>query len=323
MAHYPFPMYARQFMDSAKTHYDDLVWEKMNDRYRRIGRDIKMLYEKKIISTLSPRKMTVEDCKEYILYRRSLINPRTQELFTEAEHRHDQSAMKLLFKYPKVRNTAFEDCLMYYPHIKARDIHKRKPPLTDEQYSILKAKCDLVAENCPDDWYAVLPYGIVGFYLGTASRTIEGQFCDVHNIDLDNMTIQLDIVKGIDTYGDPRVVPIHPDFQPIIKAFLILRARLLSERKLENKALFINIRGDGNGRLSDKSIRYHKTKVEKELGFKFDIRKTRRTRCMLMKKKLIRTDVACRVAGNSERVFEKYYGIVENTDAVDIVKDQW
>ena len=323
MSHYPFPEYARRFMDSAKTHYGSITWEKMNARYRRIGRDIRMLYNLDIISTLSPRKMTVKDCKAYIEYRRSLVNPMTHELFTDAEHRHDQSAMKLLFKYPDVRNTAFEDCLAYYPHLKAKDHHKRKPKLTDEQYNTLRDLTTYFAETYPDDWNFILTYGIVGFYLATGCRTLEGQYCDVDNIDLENMTVKFDIVKGIDTYGEPRIVPIHPDFHPIIKTYLILRNRQLSDRKLENPALFPNIRGDNNGRLSDKTLRYYKTKVEEAVGFKFDFRTTRRTRCMLMKKKRIPTDVACRIAGNTERIFERHYGIVENDDAVNYVKERW
>ena len=92
MGRYPFLDYATEYMDSRRCDYSEASWKTIIRRYRRMDCDMISLKECGRISILSPVKLIDEDVKQYIMYRKGLMNSNT-------EVNHDIGALNNILVY--------------------------------------------------------------------------------------------------------------------------------------------------------------------------------------------------------------------------------
>lgn len=98
---------------------------------------------------------------------------------------------------------------------------------------------------------------------------------DVH-INGDTAEIFASHVNGKKKYGKSRLIAVHPDGVPMLERYLEARKVQLGKKRQTKDSLFPPIRYNYTF-LSDKSMRKIKSKVEEDIGAKFELRKYRRT----------------------------------------------
>jgi len=128
------------------------------------------------------------------------------------------------------------------------------------------------------DWRVRQAYALVVLCLSTGLRPKEVRLCNVGDLDTASWRIRAIHVKGEDTYGQAREIPIDPRGRSTIKRYLAKRAEMISKRCPMTQALFLALNDkDGDGYFSSNSLRKLKRIVEAETGTKFELRACRRT----------------------------------------------
>lgn len=143
-----------------------------NRRYKRIERKIIELKEKGVISTMSPKNMTPEDVREFILYSKERLSP--------SDVVHEINAMKKLLIH--LDNNAVDVCLNHYPGLKptVRGV-KRKPSMPDEMYEKILARSK---ELDPTDYKLIRAYAFVLLCINTGTRNKEIRYATVCDLDI-------------------------------------------------------------------------------------------------------------------------------------------
>jgi Site-specific recombinase XerD len=311
MARYPFMTYVNDLMTRMKDVYADITWDTVMRRYRRINKDILKLHQEGKISTTSPVLMTVDDVRAYLTYRYSLK-------YSGKEYSHDQSAMKKLFEFSK--NIAFENCLMLYPALKARKNSKRLPPMEDDLYKKILGNASKLR---PNDFLHHRAYCLVLLCARTGCRTKEIRLIEMKDLDTEEWELNIAHVKGEDSYGEPRSVPIKPEVRPIIESYLLLRKNWLIANSMESDALFPSKITD-DGFLTTNSLRKIKGLVEKETDAKFDFRTLRRTYGQqLIDSGVDIESVSVSMGHATTKTTEGFYARKRNSKANDRIRQSW
>lgn len=263
MGRYPFRDYVDQYMDSMHGVYAEETWKTRNRRYKRMEQHLIALKNKGRISTLSPKNMTDEDVRTYLLERREQVSP--------ADLVHEVVALRRLLE--SVQNPAVTLCLAKYPGLRPVVKHVRLPSMTDDVYDRILGRS---AELDPTDFELVRAYALVLLCLRTGCRNKEIRLTQVRDLDTASWIMDIIHVKGESTYGLPRRVPVHPEVRPIILTYLLLRGKWLVDNRCDSPALFPS-KESKDGYLSGNSIRMIKDRVERDLGIRFELRACRRT----------------------------------------------
>jgi hypothetical protein len=108
MGRHPFGEYAEKYMESVRGVYAEETWKNRARRYRRMGQKMIELKNEGKISTTSPKTMTPEDVRVYILY--------CKERVSTADLAHEVNALRRLLNF--VDNHAVEICLNHNPGLK-------------------------------------------------------------------------------------------------------------------------------------------------------------------------------------------------------------
>ena len=257
--------YVDEYMSIRKNTLAFGTYKRMYARYRRQNRDIIRLRSIKKISSTSPAKMKPEDVRAYILYRLSL------EL-SNKEMSHDISALSGLFTF--AGNIALQTCLQRDPSLKP---YGRAPRLPSMDHTDIVKIFDTYG-SCPKDWKHIRAYSLVFLCISCGLRNKEVRLANVSDLDTETWMLNIVHVKGEDTYGEPRTVPVRPEIRPILSEYLALRTKMQAEQNVNNSALFFsNDSRSEDGHLSANSLRIFKKLVETESGVDFDLRKCRRT----------------------------------------------
>ena len=311
MAKYPFMTYVNDLMKRYKASYADATWNNLFRRYRRMNKDVKRLHKEGKISTMSPKKMTVDDVHAYLSYRRSLN-------LSSKENSHEESALKKLFKF--VRNKAFDDFMIDNPALKARKKQTRLPPLDDSTYQrILEISKNLE----PNDHRRQRAYCLVLLCVRSGARTKEIRLAEIDDLDTKNWMFDIVHVKGEDTYGEPRSVPIHPEIRHVVESYLVLREKRMTDESIISKALFPSP-DSKDGFLAANTLRDIKRIVESDVGERFDFRKLRRT----FGQQLVDSDidiesVSVAIGHSTTKTTELYYARRKSEAANAKIRSTW
>ena len=108
MSKYPFGEYATAYMESMRGIYAETTWKTRSRRYRRMERKLIQLKEEKRIKTMSPKSMSEDDVKEYILFCKEQVSSE------DLNHEIDALRKVLLF----AGNSAVDVCLNHNPGLK-------------------------------------------------------------------------------------------------------------------------------------------------------------------------------------------------------------
>lgn len=212
MSRYPFVEYAREYMDSMHGYYSEATYTRYLRRYERMAREMVDHYNAGKISTTSPKRMTAEDVRYHLTYRKGLGH-------SASEYGHEVTTMIVLFDY--CENPAVRTCLRKYPLLRPVNKHVRLGSLSGSEYDRILSRMAEVSGS--DDYRLVRSYAMLAVFLGCGPRTKELRFIDVNDLDTREWVLDIIHVKGEDTYGQPRTVPVPPGFRPVISRYLELR----------------------------------------------------------------------------------------------------
>ena len=311
MNKHPFMRYAQRYMDSMIGVYAEISWNSVMRRFRRMERDLMALKEKNVISTASPKRMTAEDVKQHLIYRKS----------TGAGHsdiRHEISSMRGLFAF--LENPAAEMCMSKNPQLKPKGRRGRLPSMPDDIYKKILVRSE---EIDSDDRDMIRAYALVLLTLRAGNRNKEVRLANMEDLDTENWLFHIIHTKGEGTYGHPRTIPIHPEVRPIIKRYLALREKILNENSKASKALFPTWTGK-NEHLSSNSLRVIKSRVEKDINERFDLRMCRRTFGQQYKDAGADIETISVMMGHaSTKTTEEYYCRLSERDAINNIREIW
>lgn len=262
MSRYPFIEYARSYMESMQGYYSEATYTRYLRRYERMSREMVEHQKSGKISTSSPRSMTAEDVRYHLTYRKSLG-------YSASEYGHEITTMIVLFDF--CENTAVRTCLRKYPLLRPVNKHVRLGSLTEAENARIMTRLSEVSSS--DDYRIVRSYAMLAVFLGCGPRTKELRFMDLHDLDTGQWTLDIVHVKGEDTYGEPRTVPVPPGFRPIISKYLELRG---SYNPLRSPALFPPSRGS-NRYMVGNTVRQILSIALDDLGLDVDPRTLRRS----------------------------------------------
>jgi len=260
MGRYPFEEYSRKFMEDVKVIYSEAYWLRCNRRYKRIARDLKTHLEGKHISTTSPSRMSVDDITYHLKYRKCLN-------LSKSEYSHEVSALNALFDY--CENSSLRACLRKYPLLKPNSVHELKPSMKNDSYKRIIEYIPLEYGN----YIRVRAYAMVSVFLGCGLRTKELRCAYAADLHTKSWILDVIHVKGEDSYGYQRSVPVPPEFRDAITAYLKMRR---DNNSTDSPALFPPSRGK-NQYMSDNNIRKICSLVTEETGVEFNPRICRRT----------------------------------------------
>ena len=265
MSRYPFEEYSDRFLESMVGVYSDATLTKYRRRYRRMARDLRRLHDEGKVSTTSPRSMDVEDVRAHLQYRRSLD-------LSKSEYSHEVTALTVLFDF--CENMAVRTCLRQYPLLRPTARRPRLPSLEPDVYDRIARRINEVAHlEDPHCYPLVRSYAMLAVFLGCGARTKELRFMTIQDLNTDEWLLDIVHVKGEETYGQPRCVPVPPEFRPILLSYLSMRP---FHNPDVSPALFPPSRGS-NQYLTGNSIRSILSVACDDLGLDLDPRILRRT----------------------------------------------
>lgn len=274
-------------------------------------RDMIYLKEEGRISTLSPAKLTEEDVKQFIIFRKGKEN-------SNSDVNHDISALDNLLVY--VGNIAVQRCLQKYPGLKPKCKQPRLPPLPKDVYSRILEEYEARDSNNISE---VRAFAVVLMSIGLGTRNMELRLADVADLDTNNWVMYIKHVKGEDSYGEPRKVPVPPEIRPVILQYLLLRERWLKDNSASSNALFFSFNGRA-GHLSGNSFRDVKSKIERIIGRKFELRDCRRAFGQNYVDKDLNIEAVSVLMGHATtKTTEGYYCRKSQDDAMDQARKVW
>ncbi len=262
MSRYPFEEFANKFMASMDGVYSEATFVRYTRRYKRMGLDIRNHSEKGLISTTSPKRMTPEDVRVHLKYRKSLG-------YSDSEYAHEVTTMIVLFDF--CENSAVRTCLRKYPLLRPNSKHVRLPSLDPDVYDRIVSRVSDVALS--DDYRLIRSYAMLSVFLGCGPRTKELRFINIGDLDTREWILDIVHVKGENTYGFPRSVPVPPEFREILTRYIGLRERYNSS---DSEALFPPSRGSTEY-LVGNSVRKILSIALDDLGIDTEPRTLRRT----------------------------------------------
>lgn len=311
MGRHPFGEYAEKYMESVRGVYAEETWKNRARRYKRMGQKLIELKNDGRISTTSPKTMTPEDVRVYILY--------CKERVSTADLAHEVNALRRLLNF--VDNHAVEICLNHNPGLKPSFRGtRRKGVMQDEVYDMILERSKTVD---PLDFARIRAYTLVLMCINTGTRNKEIRFAEVRDLDTNSWMFDIVHVKGEATYGQPREVPIRPEIRQLILTYLLARQRWVVDNSVKSQALFPS-KDSADGFLSGNAIRKIKEVVERDLGIEFDLRECRRTFGQrYLDSDLDIESVSVLMGHSSTKTTESFYSRKRMTKAVESAKRTW
>ena len=138
------------------------------------------------------------------------------------------------------------------------------------------------------------------------------RYAKVRNLQYkeDGYWLWLDVVKGQNTYGEARHVPVLPFGESFVERYLESRNALLEELGLKSDALIPSLVEDAPF-TSDKTLRKLKDHASRDIGLEFDLRILRCTFAQYLVDSEVDFSVVQRAMGhnNPNTAYKNYAGI--------------
>ncbi len=311
MARYPFKENVATLMEQRRGSITDVSWKSLERRYRRIERDLIMLHQKGEVSSLAPSKMSESDVKALITYRKGLGVGASDII-------HDISALDQLLQ--SQNNTAVRTCLGKNPALRPTKRNARLPPLSDDTYGRILDGWSGIDHG---DFHQVRAFAMVLLYIGTGARNKELRLADLSDLDTGNWLIHFRHVKGEDSYGDPRHVPVPAEIRGVVTIYLERRDAWLRAHGAVSDALFFAMDGRYS-HLSSNSVRKIKQRVERAIGEEFELRDCRRAFGQIYLNKGLEIEKVSVLMGHATtKTTETYYCRNCSIEAANRAKELW
>lgn len=159
--------------------------------------------------------------------------------------------------------------------------------------------------------------------LNTGTRNKEIRFAEVKDLDTTNWILDIVHVKGEDSYGMRRQVPIAPEIHQLILEYLLARQKWMADFSVNSPALFPSRESD-DGFLAGNTIRQIKKVVEDDIGVSFELRQCRRTFGQRNLDRGLDIESASVLMGHSTtNTTERFYSRMKLEKAQDNLKNVW
>ncbi len=266
MSRYPFTDCLSEYMPAEFGHISSDTYGTSRRRLVQIGKIFHEMKQSGRVSTDNPRKIVAKDIDAFVGYRKGHGIANSTIL-------KDLGLMDKFLMF--FDNNAVSEFKSKYPAHYPKKYKKRAPAMEEAVVGKILAR----AMEIPTfDWKLTEAYGLVSLAICTGLRPKELRMMYLDNVHVsgDFAEVLAVHVKGEDSYGTARWIPVHPDGVPILKRYLEARALKLKVRNKTSAALFPPIRG------TEEFIGYNmveklKKAVEDDVGEKFELRKCRRT----------------------------------------------
>lgn len=301
---YPFQAAANKFLDSYVGVYSEGMWVELERRYRKLNHQLYWLWKEKKIESMDPAKMSAEDIKQYVLWRRS-------KGLKDTSIAHDITAIGNLCDFVN-GNRCVQIARSRYPMLFAKKRKVRLPVIEREDFAKICKIADSHTET--SNPLTVRKYAAVMLCLCAGLRTQELQYSKVANLSKDMTTLFLDHVKGMGSYGSERYVPVRRECFPIMSLWLQIRPE---------DSEYIFPAKDG-GVLVTNTLRKGCREVVAETGVEFDFRKCRRTYAQyLVDEGLFIQEVSVVLGHSSTKTTESSYARPRDDRVIRKVVEMW
>ncbi len=266
MGRYPFTECVNEYLPSEEGHLAPSTMDALGRRLRQIAGIFHDLKTEGLVSTENPKKVTAEDIDAFVGYRRkngakaATVNKDLGCLMKMLIYFDNDAVLKFRTKYPA-----------HYP----KRYKRRGPSIEEEKVQAIIGRAMQISLT---NWEMMEAYGLVTLAICTGFRPKELRMLSVNNVNVTDKGIEIyaEHVKGEGLYGVARWVAVHPDGVPVLLRYLEARRLRLEKAGKREDALFPPLKKKG-GYLSYGRIRTLKSFVEEDLGFRFELRKCRRT----------------------------------------------
>ena len=301
---YPFMAAVNRFMESYFGVYAPGMYSELQRRYPKISKQLIELEIEGKISTTDPSKLTPEDIKAYVTYLKS-------KKLKEASVSHDLSAIRNLCMFIS-GNNCVEVAKIQYPILFQRQRHVRLPVTERPEFERI---CEYANSFSPAGNYRLIRGAAeVMLTYGAGLRTQETQHTKIRHLDPQLRYIYLDHVKGMNSYGSCRTVPIRPEAAHILSVWLKVR-------KSDSEYLFPNQQGQF---LSTNSFEVDRRFFVANSGIEFDYRKCRRTYAQYLIDEGIPIEEVAVILGHaSSRTTERAYARPRDDRVVRKIIEKW
>jgi integrase/recombinase XerD len=254
--------------------------------------------------------MTEGDVREYLLHCKEILAP--------SDMVHEVNALRNLLLF--AGNNAVDVCMNHNPGLKPRNKPSRKASMDEETYRRILARSSQID---PSDYPMVRAYTLVLLCLNAGTRNKEIRLAEVDDLDTENWVLHIEHVKGEDSYGQSRDVPIPPEIRQLVRIFLLGRKKTMVDKNCDSHALFpSNCSSDGF--CSGNTLRRYKDMVERDLGIKFDLRQCRRTFGQrYLDRDLDIESVSVLMGHSTTRMTETFYSRRRLDSAISKARDAW
>lgn len=304
MSRYPFDEFSNKYLEVMTGVYAPVTLQHTRRRLRRMGLDIRQHHADGRISTTSPKLMTVEDVRVHLVYRRSLG-------YSAKEYSHELTAMTGLFDF--VGNGAVRACLKKYPQLKPTSPRRSRLPVntSDDCRRMIETMDDAADHGDPQD---VRACAMMALFLGCGCRTKELAAIEEQDLDLGAGTLDIIHVKGEDSYGEARTVPVPPWALGILETYLQIKPRTII---LFPSPMDQPLSGNSIRRILDHALRMADVDSEPRM-----LRRTFGQNYLDMGIDSIES-VSILMGHASTRTTEKYYARRRNASAIEAARAVW
>lgn len=292
-----------EFLEDYSQVYAQSTCGERRKQYVRLNKVINGLYSNKMISSDDPKQWTPEDAKVIS------AKIRSKKTYSSNYAGRLQGSMNVMCKYHL--NRCFEDAKCRYPLLFPKKKEVRVPVLSKDEFEIIMRYCLREGQNFNE----LKMSAAVTLAICAGLRPQEVQYIRAENIDLFSLVINLQHVKGQDSYGIQRRVPMHPLSEIII-------SRYISEfRSRGFSGYLFQYKGEP---ISDNTLRSYIYDIGHGCGIVFSITKCRATWGQLLIDMGIRDEVVSVLMGHSSTaVTNKYYARTRENMAIDTVRTAW
>lgn len=310
---YPFQAAANRLLTAYIGVYSESNWVELERRYRKLNMQLYHLWQKETISSMDPQYMTEEDIKQYVLWSRD-------KGLKDTSISHDITAIGNLCEYVN-GGRCVDIARSRYPTLFSRKRRVRLPVLERNDFQKIVDAANSLTEH--SDRYRIRRYASVMLCICAGLRTQELQHAKIKNLSSDMTTLFLDYVKGMDTYGTERTVPVRRECHVIMTLWLKIRSK-------DSDYIFPS--PDGTFLVTN-SLRKGCQDVSDELNMDFDFRKCRRTYAQYLVDEGVVVDEVAIVLGHAsvkttetnyarprdDRVVRKLVSMWETTNGRDLL----
>lgn len=300
-----FQKRADEFLSAYVGVYAPGMWDELERRYRKLDGILTDLNRSGRVSTTDPSLITAEDIKAFILHRRD-------QGLKDTSISHDLSAISNLCEFVN-GNHCVTLARSRYPLLFAKRRRKLLPIIEMDDFRRISQIADSLTER--SDPFRVRNYAMVMVAICGGLRTQEVQHAKVANLSDDLTVLHLDHVKGMNTYGVERTVPLRPEVRHVLSLWLG------HQRRYGSKYLFPAPDG---GVLAINSMTSARHKVNDEVGLDFDFRMCRRTYAQYLVDEGLETDKVAVILGHSSvKTTEANYARPRDDRVVREVVQMW